>query len=315
MGLLDMCCPKKPKKSLDYVIKWAEDKDKTIKDLSNTVQELNKWKEDISEETLRTIFDEYAETYPWDNVPAFNAKADKVENAVAGNIASLDSEGNLQDSGKKPANFAPAVHSHSVILDASTESSISIDEGIISIEIEREGSGGETEINASNIGNLHRALEKPDTTPTSGSAKLVTSGGVYTAISKKSDKEFCDKVYSRLMEFEKKSSVEYGITATYSYIGSYTKPHLKIGENNIIYDYDLNSKKIIILYNVPYLYGLAFAGDVLVIKDLTTGTSLGTATVENLTTGSNAMILSGLSLPNDVSYNNKSIEIAITHGN
>ena len=35
MGLLDMCCPKKPKKSLDYVIKWVEDTDKTIKNMLN----------------------------------------------------------------------------------------------------------------------------------------------------------------------------------------------------------------------------------------------------------------------------------------
>lgn len=109
MGLLDMCCPKKPKKSLDYVIKWVEDTDKTIKDLSDTVQELNKWKEDISEETLRPIFNKYAETYPWDNVPAFNTKADKVENVVVGHLASLDENGNLQDSGKKPADFVPNV--------------------------------------------------------------------------------------------------------------------------------------------------------------------------------------------------------------
>ena len=213
MSLFDMCCPKKPKKSLDYVIKWVEDTDKTIKDLSDTVQELNKWKEDISKETLSPIFNEYAETYPWDNVPAFNTKADKVKNVVVGHLASLDENGNLQDSGKKPSDFVPNVsgategnlpqfdangniqdsgnkaedfalvgHSHSVILDESTESSVSIEGGIISIFIQGEGSGGETEINANNIGNLHRALVTPSSIPENDATKLITSKAVYDAL-------------------------------------------------------------------------------------------------------------------------------------
>lgn len=106
----------------------------------------------------------------------------KVPGATTGNLASFDAEGNLQDSGKKPADFALAGHSHSVIIDASTESSISIDEGIISIEIEREGSGGETQINADNIGNLHRALATPSSTPENDATKLITSKAVYDAL-------------------------------------------------------------------------------------------------------------------------------------
>lgn len=43
-----------------------------------------------------------------DLTSVFNAKADKVNNAVADNFASLDSEGNLKDSGKKAADFATA---------------------------------------------------------------------------------------------------------------------------------------------------------------------------------------------------------------
>ena len=216
MGLLDMCCPKKPKKSLDYIIKWVENTDKIIKDLSDTVQELNKWKEDISKETLGPIFNEYAKTYPWDNVPAFNTKADKVKNVVVGHLASLDENGNLQDSGKKPADFIPNVsgategnlpqfdaagniqdsgkkpadfalvgHSHSAILDTSTESRISIQEGGINIFIQGEGSGGETDINANNIGNLHRALVTPSSIPENDATKLITSKAVYDAITTK----------------------------------------------------------------------------------------------------------------------------------
>ena len=216
MGLLDMCCPKKPKKSLDYIIKWVENTDKIIKDLSDTIQELNKWKEDISKETLGSIFNEYAETYPWDNVPAFNTKADKVKNVVVGHLASLDENGNLQDSGKKPADFIPNVsgategnlpqfdaagniqdsgkkpadfalvgHSHSAIFDTSTESRISIQEGGINIFIQGEGSGGETDIDANNIGNLHRALVTPSSIPENDATKLITSKAVYDAITTK----------------------------------------------------------------------------------------------------------------------------------
>lgn len=39
-------------------------------------------------------------------------KADKAVPTAAGNVAALDAEGNLQDSGKKPADFAAASHSH-----------------------------------------------------------------------------------------------------------------------------------------------------------------------------------------------------------
>lgn len=40
-------------------------------------------------------------------------KADKVKPAAAGNLASLDVEGNLQDSGKTAGDFAAAEHQHS----------------------------------------------------------------------------------------------------------------------------------------------------------------------------------------------------------
>lgn len=43
-------------------------------------------------------------------------KADKVENATVGNLASLDANGNLQDSGKKASDFAPTNHTHANLL-------------------------------------------------------------------------------------------------------------------------------------------------------------------------------------------------------
>lgn len=51
---------------------------------------------------------EYADYQVVDLTAAFNAKADKVANATAGNFAGLDAEGNLTDSGKKAADFATA---------------------------------------------------------------------------------------------------------------------------------------------------------------------------------------------------------------
>ena len=51
---------------------------------------------------------EYADYQVVDLTSAFNAKADKVANATAGNFAGLDAEGNLVDSGKKAADFATA---------------------------------------------------------------------------------------------------------------------------------------------------------------------------------------------------------------
>lgn len=47
----------------------------------------------------------------WDGIDTYlYQKADKVPGAVAGNLASLDATGNLQDSGKNTDDFAPATH-------------------------------------------------------------------------------------------------------------------------------------------------------------------------------------------------------------
>lgn len=110
-----------------------------------------------------------------------------VPGATEGNLPNFDAEGNLQDSGKNTESFAPAGHSHSVILDKSTESSVSIEGGRISIFIQGEGSGGETEINANNIGNLHRALVIPSSIPENDATKLITSKAVYDALLGKMD--------------------------------------------------------------------------------------------------------------------------------
>jgi len=47
------------------------------------------------------------------NIEGLNqGKANKVTDATAGNLAGLDADGNLTDSGKKPDDFAPKTHSH-----------------------------------------------------------------------------------------------------------------------------------------------------------------------------------------------------------
>ena len=48
----------------------------------------------------------------WVAEQAISGKADKVGGATAGNLAGLDENGNLTDSGKEPADFAGAVHAH-----------------------------------------------------------------------------------------------------------------------------------------------------------------------------------------------------------
>lgn len=50
-----------------------------------------------------------------------SGKADKVKNATAGNLATLDASGNLTDSGKKPADFVAAETGKRLMTDAEVE--------------------------------------------------------------------------------------------------------------------------------------------------------------------------------------------------
>lgn len=78
-------------------------------------------------------------------------------------------------------NKAPINHSHDSIGEDTGESyaDVTASEGRVHIEVrEVSEGGGECDITPSNIGNLARALETPDATPTANSDKLVTSGGV-----------------------------------------------------------------------------------------------------------------------------------------
>lgn len=79
---------------------------------------------------------------------------------------------------------ADTLHGHTSIQDEEDAklASVITSEDTVNIEVRNEDGGGECTIKPSNISNLIRALSDPDTAPTANSNKLVTSGGVKTAI-------------------------------------------------------------------------------------------------------------------------------------
>ena len=111
--------------------------------------------------------------------------ATKVSNATANNFAALDGSGNIKDSGKKASDFADRVHTHAsldtgyALIEVYEDGKVKIYGGSINIDITGED---DVTINSSNVGNLARALQTPDSTPTANSDNLVTSGGVAAAI-------------------------------------------------------------------------------------------------------------------------------------
>ena len=254
-------CPTK-KSLIDYVKEWVE--------------KVKVWAAGIEQEIA--ILEEAAGFDPQSLVDELAAKADKVESATNGNFASLDSEGNLKDSGKKSSDFATAAQGakadtalqsadienkldkvssvtadHFTALNADgtlkdsgySDSSFALrshihgeisntdqTDGMAEVQTEvsepyggeirlyvKKGSDGTLKnatITDDNIANLNRALETPDSSPTLDSTKLITSGGVYASIN--STYEF---LLRRLEECEKAAEVEYGITTTCVYEGTY----------------------------------------------------------------------------------------------
>ena len=98
------------------------------------------------------------------------------QDEVEGLIAALNSK-------------APIDHSHSSIGEDTdvNYADVTASEGAVHIEVRDQSGGSECDITPSNIGNLNRALETPDATPTADSDKLVTSGGVKAALDGKQD--------------------------------------------------------------------------------------------------------------------------------
>ena len=84
------------------------------------------------------------------------------------------------------AGKAAVDHSHANIYNGENNM-LSVGEGYMDIELNDGKIGGELELTVDNLPNLQRALTNPDNTPTANSNKLVTSGGVYSALAGKMD--------------------------------------------------------------------------------------------------------------------------------
>lgn len=123
-------------------------------------------------------------------------KADKVENATAGNLASLDDEGNLQDSGESTESFAKASHTHAMLVALSSGQRPTIYASVWVYRNEETGNfielmvrdGSENKsvvIGAANIPNLTRAIATPSSSPEDDTTKLITSKAVYDALQSK----------------------------------------------------------------------------------------------------------------------------------
>ena len=84
------------------------------------------------------------------------------------------------------AGKAAVDHSHANIYNGENNM-LSVGEGYMDIELNDGKSGGELNLTVDNLPNLQRALTNPDNTPTANSNKLVTSGGVYSALAGKMD--------------------------------------------------------------------------------------------------------------------------------
>ena len=120
-----------------------------------------------------------------------NSKANKIVNATIDNFVSLNMDGNLQDSGKNPADFALVNHSHNNIASIFNDTrslavvTTKIDQlgnPTINLGLAIEGPGLKTvDISIGNIDNLNRALEVP-VAPTQGSDSLSTSGQIYETL-------------------------------------------------------------------------------------------------------------------------------------
>ena len=175
MSLFDMCCPKKPKKSLDYVIKWVENADKRFEDIDTYLENLNAAingdKGLYSRVSgLEVALGEKQDTLIFDTTPTINSTNPVTSGGVATALADKAAVG----------------HSHANIYEGDNNM-LSVGEGYINIELYDGERGGELEFTVDNLPNLHRALQDPDTTPTADSTQLVTSGGMKAALDGKAN--------------------------------------------------------------------------------------------------------------------------------
>ena len=123
MGLLDMCCPKKPKKSLDYVIKWVENADKRFEDIDTYLENLNAV---INGDNglysrvsgLEVALGEKQDTLTFDTTPTINSTNPVTSGGVATALADKAAVG----------------HSHANIYEGDNNM-LSVGEGYIDIEL------------------------------------------------------------------------------------------------------------------------------------------------------------------------------------
>lgn len=152
-------------------------------------------------------------------VAALAAKAAKVSGATNNNLAALDANGDLKDSGHGVTDSVSYGSSslitsggvHAALQGKADKNKISetaengayamveaetTDKGQVTIGLKDAGDSSTdyTSLTKANIGNLKRALLNPDSTPTTNSDKLVTSGGVKAELESKANK--VDVMYS-----------------------------------------------------------------------------------------------------------------------
>lgn len=121
----------------------------------------------------------------------------KVPGATSGNLASFDEDGNLTDSGAKPADFAETNHGHDKVGGQYTHDNTATmaqagtyksDDNkahfniVLKDDIKAAGAPKVIDVNTENADNLKRALENPDSVPRADSDKLLTSGAMYEAL-------------------------------------------------------------------------------------------------------------------------------------
>jgi len=136
--------------------------------------------------------DAYLAIWPnrwFDGTVSLSAKANKVTNPVAGNFAGLDANGDLTDSGKKPGDFAALVHNHYYAGSSSQggDAANALSLGGVAAAQYPTLTGNQALTNKTYNGyTLGAACAKAvDTTPANGSANLITSGGMFTALAGK----------------------------------------------------------------------------------------------------------------------------------
>ena len=136
---------------------------------------------------LASVYDPASEVADAGSIPAYVAsqipdisgKADKVSNPTSGNFVGFDSNGNLTDSGSKPSDFLTSQQD----ISGKADKVPNVTSGEIAV-LTTDGNIASSGINYENgyIRPFDDSVGQWDTSPTSDSKKVATSGGIYEAI-------------------------------------------------------------------------------------------------------------------------------------